>query len=342
MSSTQTKQFPAVTFTLFPSLPPELQDHIWDLAVRPLPGNQHVHEFLIVDHYWGEKDPVLRAPWNGDPSQEIKGDFIRFAPDGSMGKDICQWGLAVPRDHDVRGPNTSAYLLDSGLWTACRRSRKALERFFSKNEWWSHLPGPSRGSAGENAFAGQSGVSHTASYYDARGEARHITILPETDLVHLLRLDFCCHDWHLHYAGDKYLIERCDSSDGPRFLGLNVALTFDPVWTTGPPASVVDMLVVLHDDTARVIWFIDFRLRRCGSSSASEKPALPVNREIFHSWGWKFTEVKEEDQDLWVINDEETKSRSVFDFFRPEVIQPLRVELQGSPRVRVLACEAEK
>lgn len=333
-------------FPKFTSLPQEIQDYIWDLAIRPLPGSRHVHEFYIVDHYFKKATRVIAPaqPAHKDqpavPAKKLEADFLRFEAGGYLNSAGCSWGLAVPHETSSRGRNTSAYMTDTGLWTACGDSRRALERYFDRNEWWSDIPGAEtpRG-VGANGFAGQRGVSHSASYIRGDGRVGHVTISVERDLVHLVK-GFAYADWHYHYAGDRYLIKRNEQEGEEQlFLGANVALTFDPAWTVYTPAYLEDMLEVLHDETERIIWFIDYRLRRREAAVASEQARL-VDREVFYSWGQRFTEVKEEDKPLWEIDDEDTKTQWAFDFFHTGGMHPPgRVVFEGSDRVRLLAWE---
>lgn len=323
-----------MTFHLFRNLPTEIQDHIWDLAIRPLPGNRHLHEFIIVDHYFDKP--------NG--ADKILADFLRFENGGYLGKGF---GLAVPRNEAPR-PNTSAYNLDSGLWMACQQSRKALERRFRKNEWWSDLlnPGCPARLAGRGEYAGHPRVSHTASYIDSYGKAHHVTICPGKDLVHLVGLDSGSVEWFYHYAGDKVLLDYrhegpCDPH--PSFIGLDVAITFNLRWTEYIPSSLVDMIAVLHDHACRTLWFIDPRLYRlqapAGGGNGGELCPSAHSRERFYSSDYVFTEVREGDA-LWEVKDQENRTQSVFEFFRrllPEHNRRLMVE--GSDRMRVLACE---
>jgi hypothetical protein len=238
-----------VSFPLFRNLPTEIQDHIWELAIRPLPGNRHVHEFIIVDHYFDKP--------NG--ADTIFASFLRFEPGGHLGENF---GLAVPRTI-----NTSAYNLDSGLWMACRQSRRALERHFRKNEWWSALPNPECPTrlAGRGDYTGHLDVSHTASYIDSDGKAHHVTISPDKDLIHIVGLDPVSVEWFYHYAGDRYLLNYRREGlyeSSPSFLGLDIAITFQSGWIDFIPSTLIDMIAVLHDTAGRTLWFIDNRLYR--------------------------------------------------------------------------------
>ncbi|KAF7554337.1 hypothetical protein G7Z17_g2942 [Cylindrodendrum hubeiense] len=354
------------SFGLFPNFPSEIQDLIWDSAVRPATGS-HVHSFIITDHHRQNFD-LKSAP----------GFFLKL---GAEGRVNAGFKLAVPQDDPNSGPNSSVYLSDRGLWMTCKQSRAAMERRFPKNEWWSEMPGqghpPRLARAGE--YFGQQNVAHTASYVDANAEVQHITIRPDEDLIYFKPLQVRTTNWFHHYAyNDVPLIDYrgySTASPASSFLGLHVALDYDPLMLESlaereidhcshrPPAfsstSIIDMLDVFHESAGRTIWFIDQRLRRLDGISAknttskvqSETSSLETSsiglpsdtqdeRRVFYSNDCVFTEVKRTDLSEWVM-DEENSNGSVFDFF--DLLQQVvggRLEIEGSDRMRVLACEA--
>lgn len=354
----------STSFPLFSSFPNEIQELIWDAAVRPVPGRQHVQRFFITDHYLNQADP--RYP--------ILGDFIRF---GRQDGPRSGFSLALPWYDPQGNPNESVYAMDSGLWTACTASRAAMVRRFKKNEWWSDIPQQEHtiGFAEKGAYAGQEDVFHSATYKTRQGENRHITINTE-DLMYLDPRHLDSVDWFHHYAGDPVpLIDYC-GDDGtrtsPSFLGLNIAIDFDPrmvdMLANRPvhycrgdlgmySMSIVDMVDVLHESAGRTLWFIDHRLRRRSPEGAdstsgmrSEEPEAEVprsastpddNQQIFHADGYILVEVRREDMGLWSIdtNDESINDAStVFDFF--DVLFQTgygRLDIQNSTRMRVLA-----
>lgn len=355
----------STSFPLFPSFPNEIQELIWDAAVRPVPGCQHVQRFIITDHYLNQANP--RYP--------ILGDFIRFGPQEGP---RSGFSLALPW-HDPQGnPNESEYAMDSGLWTACAASRAAMVRRFKKNEWWSDIPQQQykTGSSEKGAYAGQEDIFHSATYKTREGENRHITINTE-DLIYLDPRHLDSVDWFHHYAGDPVpLLDYC-GEDGtrtsPSFLGVNIAIDFDPrmmdMLANRPvhycrgdlgmySMSIVDMVDVLHESAGRTLWFIDHRLRRrsadgVGSTSDmhSEEPEAEVprsastpdaNRQIFHANGYILVEVRREDMGLWAIGakglEPSSNHSTVFDFF--DVLFQTgygRLDIQNSTRMRVLA-----
>lgn len=351
------------SFPLFLQLPPEIRHHIWDLAVRPVPGARHVHYFIIADHYTQHADP--RYP--------IHGYFLRL---GAEGRVNAGFKLAVPYGNVASGPNESVYLTDSGLWMASRESREAMERHFKKNEWWSQMPGPSQPKQLHKAgdFLGEMQVASSSSYVNAAGETNHITIQPWIDLVYFKPISLDDVDWWHHYAGDDVpLVDyrgEADSIPKPSFLGLDVAFDYDRgmydvlagrtvyhcAHVKGVHSmSIIDMIDVFHESAARTVWFVDHRLRRRGSPSGGsplalqrelghssrDKGTLNTERQAFHSVNRTFTEVRRDDMMEWTAGDELEDKETVFDFFDLlESESNGRLEIQGSNRLKVLACEA--
>ncbi|OJJ08514.1 hypothetical protein ASPVEDRAFT_402199 [Aspergillus versicolor CBS 583.65] len=320
-------------FLLFPQLPVELQDHIWDIAAQPFGSHGQLHTFFAADHYCKQETEALR----------VGSDPLRFGPRGTVKE--RSFNLLVPWDDEDGHVNTSAYNAICGLWTACRASRKALERRHPRNEWWSDIPGPESNcptrNAGPGGYLNDPDASHTASYIDREERAQHITIWPERDIVHIaIPRGRDLADWFYHYAGDHVplLDKRSDAGDSeahPSFVGMNVAIDYNPRWFSWPPAYLADTLEVFHDNTLRKVWFIDRRLRQ-------RQPVRdwPGDLQTFYSCGYVFTEVRENQQNLWVMQGG-SLGASVFDFFSLLAREHGRVVIEGSTRVGVLACEPD-
>ncbi|UPK94792.1 hypothetical protein LCI18_005727 [Fusarium solani-melongenae] len=256
------------TFHLFPGLPKEIQDLIWDAAVRPVPGTRHVHRFMVLgsqepehnfsghlldfasfgitstkghnldEHTEDEENPA--GEQSGLTEQE-KEDVISHEVASSKKLVPGSCYLAIPHDALDGGPNDSVYALDSGLWMACKASRAAMEGRFPKNEWWSEAKcknTPERfATCGD--YNQQKGATHTASYKNHDGEYTHITINHDRDLFCLDSRHLGSLDW---LQSLRYCI-RCSTPDfpacmqesengdlvaNPSFLGPNIAIDYDP------------------------------------------------------------------------------------------------------------------
>ncbi|KAH7136714.1 hypothetical protein B0J13DRAFT_559943, partial [Dactylonectria estremocensis] len=225
-----------------------------------------------------------------------------------------------------------------------------------------------RAKAGE--FFGEENVSRTASYRDSADKVRHVTICPQKDLTYFSPLEIDSINWFHHYAFDDVpLIDRRgypDSSATPSFLGLDVALDYHPLMLGSAASqmihcrhrllsfsssSLTDMVDVFHESTGRTMWFIDHRLRRSTKRARPSASTQRIDNEssindaqderrVFYSNDCVFTEVRREDQSEWTI-EEKHDNGTVFDFFDMlHNVSNGRLELEGSDRMKVLACEA--
>ncbi|KAF5986403.1 hypothetical protein FBULB1_2466 [Fusarium bulbicola] len=108
----------ATEFHLFSALPTELRQEIWNLAIRPKePG---VHIFRVYGNHWDHQAPeAVRLSYHED---QFRG-----------------WGLAVPLPHEdaacankPSARSVSTYMIDMGLWTACRESMTMMRKAFPR------------------------------------------------------------------------------------------------------------------------------------------------------------------------------------------------------------------
>lgn len=349
---------PLETFPLFNSFPLEIQRLVWDLSARPVHGKRQVQFFIIVDHYTNA----------ANPSYPIHGDFLRLGHEGRINEGFK---LAVPYYEAIDAGNSSTYLLDSGLWMACRESRAAMERCYRNNEWWSGaaVPDGISRSAQPGDYHRLEDTSHTASYSSREGQVRHITFRPADDLICFMPLKLDQVDWWHHYAGDGVPLVDGDRgvSNGRSFLGLNVAVNYDPMlmqvlkgrttrnqcphtWSGESESFLVDMVDLFHENTGRTLWFMDFRLRRREPHQSDLQQQLPVSpagdaqdreRVVFYTDDCLFVEVKRDDIPDWTVDDDDDGAQeTVFDMF--DLLHQNydgRLEIDHSDRMRVLACE---
>ncbi|KAK3496772.1 uncharacterized protein B0T23DRAFT_372643 [Neurospora hispaniola] len=112
---------PLTTFHPFPKLPWELRYDIWDLVIRPLdrPG---VHIFCIEERKLEDSEPK--------ECDVICGPIPLESGDSNL-------HISVPAATMSSGPagNVSTYMIDGGLWTACKESRAVMERVFRHQMW---------------------------------------------------------------------------------------------------------------------------------------------------------------------------------------------------------------
>ncbi|KAF4447246.1 glutathione s-transferase omega 2 [Fusarium austroafricanum] len=357
------------TFPQFVKLPKEIQILIWEAAVRPVPGDRHVHRFFIADYH-------LNQP---HPSHNIPGRFLHLLRTRAFKYASLNvesgFSLAIPADDKDGNPNDSVYLTDSSLWTVCKESRQAMERRFEKNEWWSHVKSPfhPKRTATWGHYVGEEGAAHTASYRGDDGVVKHITINHDKDLVHLDPRFLNDVDWwHLRTTVFVPLFDHRDSLDPgiePSFIGDNIALDYDrsiidtlegrvrhytQKYLQMYSGQFVDMISLLYDVAKRTIWFIDYGLVRATQISTNTlqgnvgkiegEPNVLSTREVFRSSDFIYTEVKREDVGLlWHISDDEVNNGAtetafdMFDVLRPRFGDYLGIE--NFDRLRVLACQ---
>ncbi|RGP59774.1 glutathione s-transferase omega 2 [Fusarium longipes] len=348
-------------FPYFLDLPKEIQLSIWEAAVRPVPGDRHVHRFSVA----------------GFPLRHTDRKHLQLQRITDINpRPVCCSSFTLPSDDVDGNPNDSVYLLDSGLWTACKDSRDAMEKRFKKNEWWSHIKSPyhPKFTAMPGQYLCQKGTTHTASYKDYDGVVRHITISYERDLVHLDPRHLCNVqniDW-FHMSNDIFDLPVFDkrSEDEPivkpSFVGENIALDYDgSIFDTFTSKKLhfrgkeletrsmdlLDMCLFLCNTAQRTIWFIDYGLVPNPNVAADNKDGLEsgarthgnlrMMREVFRSHDCIYTEVKIEDIGIsWHLGDYDKaldgENHHAFDMFS---IFEGPWELEDPSKLRVLACQ---
>ncbi|RSL59545.1 hypothetical protein CEP54_007241 [Fusarium duplospermum] len=335
-------------FPLFPLFPQEIQALIWDAAIRPIPGRRGVQRFVISDYDIERacsRDSHISKPLNINRYGRLVGGL----------------SISVPLDDPYGGPNDSVYNLDSGLWTACTASRAAMERRFSKNEWWV-VPERTEGSDRSTApgrYFGEDNVSHSTFYIDNTGHMRYITFDYGQDVIFLDPRDMGLVQWFFIYIRD-FLAQDCtplidfpsDDDAGRRasFIGDDIAVEYDPRmmdevhgiqthYCRKDPGimsiSLYDMVDVFHDRANRRLWFVDYRLQPLSAASTRIQ-----GRERFYTSNAVLIEVQPNDlNSSWITSTEnvgpDANKETVFEFFHHLGIGRLHTHFSG--RLRALA-----
>ncbi|KAJ3540938.1 hypothetical protein NM208_g4835 [Fusarium decemcellulare] len=265
------------TFHRFADLPWELRDHIWNLAVRPpSPG---IHKFKLYNQ---ETDGVLKNASNVVFDESKRYICLRLAApdcDKSSGTDICN------KD------NLSIYLIDGGLWTACKESRVVMERSFrclhgSKQMLKSVSEQKKDDAAATGYFEGQD------------GQAYYFTVLPHRDLFLFQPQNLGTIDWS---ALDH------DIPIGSRLWGFrglrNIALEYNPEWGLQVNTartreirglSIVKMIIQMSKEAGNIetLWFIDYNLTRTDDDAIEEDGMFRHRKPaVFYSRDKRFVEV---------------------------------------------------
>ncbi|RKL44171.1 hypothetical protein BFJ72_g3904 [Fusarium proliferatum] len=166
-------------FKLFSSLPTELREEIWKLAIRP--NKSGVHIFRVYGTF--------------DDYQTLPKDAIHFSADeySFHGRSSDELGLALPWPDSglacVNKPSAksiSTFMIDAGLWTACHESRSIMKKSFLTV---TNIPRYNKKYIYKSMMC----------YYLLEGAPSYFTVRPEIDLF-LLRPDST--DFTLEYMGE--------------------------------------------------------------------------------------------------------------------------------------------
>lgn len=182
------------TFPHFPLLPFELRDKIWKFAVRPaVPG---AHIFSTYLNWFDSKPEGFLSSFQA---------FHPFNPSRCLAAPQClpktstftPDSLAAMPQSWLRN-NPSTYLVDSGLWSACRESRRVIEHAFRCPEYHGHadwgisnsvIDEDDRGNSQKENF-GVLALPGVTSYATMEGnERRLLTVVPYRDLFILQPYD---------------------------------------------------------------------------------------------------------------------------------------------------------
>ncbi|CAH0029091.1 unnamed protein product [Clonostachys rhizophaga] len=111
------------SFHLFPDLPYELREKIWQQAIRPSAKNCSGIQHFSIRHSNMNLESTASKP--------------KLIP-SSRGVPRCDKGTAfaaeIPGTEGAQA-NRSAYMWDAGLWTACWESRQIILRHWEMKKW---------------------------------------------------------------------------------------------------------------------------------------------------------------------------------------------------------------
>lgn len=309
------------TFPLFTQLPKELRDKVWKAAIRlPVPG---VHIFTM-DTTFDEKK-----------TSEI-GDH--YAVVGVDHKNLEYSMLAAPRcgksNPNARSwieLNPSTYLVDSGLLTACKESREAMDKHLQAVEWNTRV-------YQKSALADDLDAAVTASFIQD-GERRFFRVKPRSDLFIIQPWDFSTFEWYF-IAHDLLLIGSWQNAQ--------IALEYDPTWANKLQMGDSNCF---SEDAIRCIsraassgvcrqdslWLVDYRIHR-------RPGAPPFSGRSFRGVGCRYMEVDQDDANWdWNVGPD-----NVFHFingidclYDDTDLYYREEQCDTRPCLVVLACEAD-
>ncbi|KAF4464125.1 hypothetical protein FALBO_9038 [Fusarium albosuccineum] len=283
-------------FHHFGDLPKELRDEIWNLAVRPdRPG---AHIFKLYD----KRNETVHEKKRVNSSYCNLATYRLAAPSckkhAEVGK-ICESGNTT---QSRRGNNMSTYIIDGGLWTACKESRETMKRRFKPQQ--------------QNQT--QTGFEPLAERYEDfpfvpatsffpggdGGNDWFFTVVPHRDLFVLQHPDLSL-EWERLGA----CLPFRTTINGYRGMD-NLAFEYNPEWgvETEDGDEAFDILLRVVNAALDLypsikIWFLDHNLRRergAPTEDQSEEGAIFYAsdrrfREVNHATkGWRYIDQRPE------------------------------------------------
>ncbi|KAK7696775.1 hypothetical protein SLS64_014225 [Diaporthe eres] len=274
-------------FTIFSRLPHELRDQIWDQAIRD--DGPAAHFFTMydpavdTDHAVRQEKRVHATSGGNDPSYRV--------------------GLAAPHDrrwgeHSWTVGNVSAYMTDSGLWTACRASRRRMLWHFRPTATSSPAaPDPA------DELPASSTAPVTMPFRRDNGERQYLTIRPSEDL---LCFQLASSSAISRQEGDHWIhlqnfpLFRWRRPGGgwesPQRMR-HIAIEYDVEYLDEMTASWLRQSCIMAEDVVGLagFWFINYRLERRYRPDKDRRA-----RKTFRAAGGvEFVEVRKGDDEWW-------------------------------------------
>ncbi|KAM0424522.1 hypothetical protein ACHAPT_010237 [Fusarium lateritium] len=274
----------AVTFYWFSDLPRELRDQIWKFAIRKAhPGVQIFRLYKPQKHY----------------DDLAQGDLVSSP---------CCWNghhLAAPLwdgyfdniDPNCSDRNASTYLINGGLWTACKESRLVMKKHFRSAEWDFRRKHHRKELASKESRH-LLDMPATGCFACDGAAPHYLTVLPYQDL-------FVLQTESLESINREHLNFDIPIKSSARGFGgvKNIAIEYNPEWgiqmSKAKPfdtnLSIFRTLIQAAFDVdyyASKIWFIDHNLKRNKDAPAFQEKTDCWGTNAFYASDRKFLEVK--------------------------------------------------
>jgi len=296
----------ADTFPRFNRLPYEIRNTIWTLAANARPNASGAHFFSVYKYDRSKHGDIVPE---GESAVVVARDCI-----DKSNPHILAVPATISSTHrledDANRFNPSMYLLDGGLWTACKESRLVMENKYRSKHWaqvldehkrpvWASYR-PTIENRDEMPATGYIIPGSRRAIRDVDGDSDHVmsgageteihkpwffTMFPSHDLFIFPISEFlnrnACSNW---FSRADVLAPTTGGYQG----FLNVAFDFDPAWDEQvakwaaikyshdavEPAILdlfYDFVVELDVDIwRRKFWFIDHRI----------KPTISTNQQL--------------------------------------------------------------
>lgn len=301
----------ATTFFDFSRLPKELRYMIWECALRPdVPG---VHFFKMNDTH---DMPAFSA--EGTVVQNVRlYQHIRMI---YLVIPVCSTSISM--NHSTirkrnqawwKDGNPSTYEVDSGLWTACKESRYAMEHAFGHFVCPSLRQNPNHppGTVKDDTMISFHAVTNK--------EKRFYSLRPRQDLI-----VFQIERMPVFYPFNYYR----------KLAPHHVGLEFDPAWAEAiqeynkdPILSNGAVVVTRLVGAAQIcenLWVIDCSLTRRFDASRQKDP---IERELvtFQAGSHRFVEFKYDEEDNYTRRDWEEVHKSSRNCRAPATLKALKL-----------------
>ncbi|KAH7023856.1 hypothetical protein EDB80DRAFT_871259 [Ilyonectria destructans] len=279
------------TFHRFSELPLELREEIWKLTIRPdRPG---VHAFSIYSSKEDEdaidemNDARLPAAYSPDLRLAAPQLALRSVdnPSSKRNDTTASWTVNNP----------STYLIDGGLWTACKESRFIMERHFCTKKW---------DAIRKHSFQSfrdaqrQESVPAMGCFHEKDASDHYFTVFPNKDLFYLQPYNLNTLDWG-RISHDISIASMWNGFGGLK----HVALEFNPNWALELEKDrpffielefMTNLTDAAIDGTAwgglDTLWFIDFGMKRKAHVPTKAETERPP-RKVFYQNKCRFVEV---------------------------------------------------
>ncbi|KAM5347838.1 hypothetical protein ACJ41O_007662 [Fusarium nematophilum] len=288
------------TFHQFGDLPLELRLQIWNLALRPTDPGAHVFRLFNCDkdHAVKQSDEIVQIDsfYYGHRLASPRAGLPR-ATAGAKETDRHSTTASWTED------NPSAYLIDGGLWTACRESRLVMESHY-KSKYWDDLRRQElRATDREGCRERREAMIPATAYFSSQDSgSHHFTVFPHRDLFIFQPENLKTINWSM------YTYDLAFGSPARLFCGLqHIALEYDPEWgyqveRGGPPWNRIPIIEMLAEAAfdgyiTDTMWFIDYSLKRKPTDEGKQPLKKGKEGRVFYAGDRRFVEVR--DKGAW-------------------------------------------
>ncbi|KAF4435488.1 hypothetical protein F53441_13496 [Fusarium austroafricanum] len=267
------------SFHCFRNLPVELQTEIWSSAVRPVKAGVQIFSLSSDHRSQSHGDGAPEAPWADT--------YYLTAPKWAFGPKSSRFSAFDETTASWTKNNPSTYLIDSGLWNACRQSHRAMRDILGPTE-----PRAIRMTVRCSHSNGEIDAPENVSF-----QQRNLIVSPSQDLFILQPDDPDMFSWSLFE-------DVIPNNTAPGWLEIpHVGWQYHPSWASSLHASSwiksLDSLCCYIVYGARfggleTLWLINYRIKRKHWVSSKEEFDEPKPK-VFETDEFRLIEVEIDD-----------------------------------------------